>query len=551
VKIGTTGRGPSSARLAGSPFALAVGALKQDPGKLGILTACTIAAAATVFEPAYLSLSTGVVEASLRAQDSPAPMILAIGFLLLALMTLVGGSFADIFGRRRFLLVGLVGLTLSNLLGLAWLGTPKLFVLADLLNAVSGVLVLPAAVAIVSLTYGPALRPFAFAVLFTVQGAAMVLAMMLIPWLGEVWDGRATFVPVLVLCAAAIVLVARRASESRAPKSLRRSNIIVNLVVMIGIFVVVFLVVTRGIRSEGALLALLVGLVLLLLAAVVRWLARRSRHFQGVEVYGGRDLGLAIFAGVMMSFAQGAFFFQITPYFYNVQQVGDLEGALRFVPFVIGLVAGGMLIARLAVRFGARRILALSFGTSGVALLALTLLQVDTPYWVMVLPITLIGVAAGLSGPARTTVVMAAPPEGMINGSAAVTTAAGQTGYALGTIVSSVLVTRYADRVFVDALTAAGVPANVVASITEALQNAWSRLIASGYPELPDQVKSLTGVSYADAFTSGMTKMFFLIAIGMFITALVMLVGMRRGLSATMAPAAAETSGDADSQSRS
>jgi MFS family permease len=216
------------------PLAVALTALRAEPVNFRILIACTIAASATVFEPGYLSLSTGAVEATLRAQDSPAPMFFAIGFLLLALITLIGGSFADMFGRRRLLLIGLAGLTLSNVLGLAWLHTPKLFVIADLLNAVSGVLVLPAAVAIVTLAYGQALRPFAYAILFTVQGAMMVLGMMLIPWLGGVWDGRATFIPVLVLCAFGLVLVLRRVPESLAPHTVRRSTIVVNLLVMAG-----------------------------------------------------------------------------------------------------------------------------------------------------------------------------------------------------------------------------------------------------------------------------------------------------------------------------
>ena len=65
-------------------------------------------------------------------------------------------------------------------------------------------------------------------------------------------------------------------------------------------------------------------------------------------------IGVAVLAGVMMMFAQGCFFFQITPFFWNVQEVGDVEGALRFLPWVIGLLLGGTFVARLALRFGAR-----------------------------------------------------------------------------------------------------------------------------------------------------------------------------------------------------
>ncbi len=159
------------------------------------------------------------------------------------------------------------------------------------------------------------------------------------------------------------------------------------------------MIVTRQIRAEQTLLLLVVAVALLLFVAVVRWLAGRMRHFQGVEVYGGRDLGLAVFAGVMMMFAQGCFFFQITPFFWNVQQVGDIEGALRFVPWVVGLLAGSVLIARLALRFGARRILVFSFLLSGAGLLALSLVREDSPFWVMIVPITLLGLCRGTGRP--------------------------------------------------------------------------------------------------------------------------------------------------------
>ena len=95
---------------------------------------------------------------------------------------------------------------------------------ADMMNAVSGVLVLPAAVAIVTLTFEKALRPFAYGILFAIQGSAMVLGMLLIPALGDVWEGRATFIPVLVLGVIAFVLVIRRVPEVERPVAPSREH---------------------------------------------------------------------------------------------------------------------------------------------------------------------------------------------------------------------------------------------------------------------------------------------------------------------------------------
>ncbi len=188
----------SSRRGSALPFGAMVEALKRNPDDLRVLFACTAAAVATVFEPTYLTLSTSVVQTWLRAPNSEAPMILTTAFLTLALLTLLVGALADFFGRRRFLLLGLVGLTVSNVLCLFLLDAPRTFAVADILNAVFGVMVLPAAVAIVTLTFEPSIRPFAYGMLFGIQGAALVLASLFISMLGGVGGGRATFIPVLV-----------------------------------------------------------------------------------------------------------------------------------------------------------------------------------------------------------------------------------------------------------------------------------------------------------------------------------------------------------------
>ena len=515
-------------------------ALRSDPAKLRILYACTLAAVATVFEPQYLTLSTSVIQAGLRTPNSPAPLIFATAFLLLALVTVIAGTAADVFGRRFFLLAGLGGLTLSNILGLIWLHSPT-FVIADLINAICGVLVLPAAIAIVTLTFEPMLRPIAYGILLGLQGTALVIAPFIIPMMGGAWDGRATFIPVVVIGIVASVMVVRHVPESSASKSLHRGSVVVNLIQIAGMFVLSFLLVTARIRSEQQVLVLSIIVALLLFAAVVRWLSQRLRYFEGIEVYSGRDLGFAIFSGIMLMFAQGCFFYQIVPYFDQVQKVSSLEFALRMAPYLVGLLAGGLLVARLALRFGARRILMFSFIMLGLAMLGLSQLKVDLPFWVMLVPITLIGLSGGLGGPARTTVVMSSPPEGLVNGAAAVNTAAGQAGYVLGVIISSVLVTQHADNLFITELTAAGVPADTVTQVSAALQNISARLIATIYPELPEAVTKLTGVSYANAFTSGMTQMFFVVAIWMFITALALYIGMRRGLRASFVVPPQET----------
>lgn len=515
-------------------------ALKQRPEALRVLFACTACAAVTVFEPGYMTLSISLVQIGLRAQASPAPLVLAAGMLVVALITLIAGASADLFGRRRFLVLGLVGLTLSNVLGMAWLHTPQLFLIADLINTVSGVTVLPVAIALVTLAFGPALRPFAYGLLFGVQGTALVTSILLIPLLGGVWDGRAAFLPVLVLGGVALFLVHRAVPESRAPASLHRGTVILNLLFVGGLFVVMFLVVTDSIGSREVMVALLAAVFLALIARLVRVASTRSTRLQGIQIYGGRDLNMAMFAGLMLMFAQGCLFYQINPFFLHVQEVGPVGIALRYVPFVLALVAAGLLVVRVTLRFGPRLVLVFSFLLVGTAMLGLSFVRPDSSYWVMVGPFVLLGLGAGLGGPARTTVVMGSWPPGIVGGTSAINTAAGQGGYALGVIVSSVLVSRHADRQYLDALSEAGVSPESVDRVATILGDVVNRLLVADYPELPVLVQRLSGVAYSDGFAAGMARMFFIVAIAMFLTALATFFAMTRRPGSDQAPVATD-----------
>ncbi len=92
-------------------------------------------------------------------------MVIAMGYLILAVLTLIVGTSGDLFGRKRVLVVGLVGLTLANLIGAFTLGSP-LFVLTDLVGTITVIAVLPMCSAIVTLIYPPFVRPLAYGILF-------------------------------------------------------------------------------------------------------------------------------------------------------------------------------------------------------------------------------------------------------------------------------------------------------------------------------------------------------------------------------------------------
>ncbi len=516
------------------PFGIIVKALRSDPQALAVLIACTLAISVTGLEPAYLSLGTDEIQSQLRTPASNAPMYVALVYLVLAVLTLVAGTTGDLFGRKLMLIVGLIGVTLSNVVGALTLGTP-FFVAADVLNSISSVMVVPMTVAIVTLAFKPMVRPFAYGMLFGFLGLALVVG----PTLGGIFEERGTpalaFLPVIVAGPLAIWLVPRAVLESRTPRALRRTSAVLNLVLLAGIFVLVYLVVTMRAFFQNWMIVLIMGGALILTVVFGRRLIRRSRYFSGVELYTSRDVGLAILAGIVLSAGQSVFFYQMAAFFQDVQKVGPVITGLRLAPFVLGLLAGSFLIARLALRFGARRLIVGGLVFMGLGLVGLSVVQVQTPYWVLLVPITLLGFGFGLAVPARTQVVLSAPPSELVGSAAAVNAAAGQSGYALGVILSSVLITQFANSIFLGTLKRAGASAALVETLSTALSDVFRLTSESIYPQLPDTIANLVTASYASAFTAGLGQTFVVFSLLMFLTSGIVFFFMRRGLKAAQA----------------
>ncbi|MBK8051002.1 MAG: MFS transporter [Anaerolineales bacterium] len=228
-----------------------------------------------------------------------------------------------------------------------------------------------------------------------------------------------------------------------------------------------------GYSSRNALLTIAIGLGGLILA--YRYFYHRLRRRGEIKLYNARGLAFAMLAAMTASMAQAfPLFYQFWTYFVDVRGLGGVAASLQFAPYIIGMLVGTMLIVRLSTRFGARRLI-----TGGLILMALGLailsrIAVDTPLAYLVVPITILGLGLGITGPARTSVILSAPPPRLMGSGAAINTAAGQSGYALGVIVSSLLVTTLATN----ALNTQLHQSNASPALIAQVNSAWSSVFA-------------------------------------------------------------------------
>lgn len=515
------------------PGRIFFGSLTADRRAFRSLAACLLAIAATNLMPPVISLGTAPIQLGLRQVGSGVPILVAANYLLLAILTLAAGATGDAIGRKLFLLIGLAGVLLAGLASMFWLGTDG-FLYADLLLNVAQVTITPMCIAIAAIAFGPGVRPFAFGAIFSTQAMAMGASAALFSLLQDVGNGAIVYLLPLVLGVIAFWLIVRQVYEPAEQQRIVWRELLVNLLWAGAVFMAIYglVVYAGGLTSRNALFAIAVGLGGLILA--YRYFYRRLRRRDEIKLYNARGMVFAILAGMTLAMVQGTLFYQFWTYFAEVRRLGPVVTTLQFAPFVVGMLVGTLLIVRLSTRFGARRLIAGGLMLSATGLLALSLIQVDTPLVMLMLPITVLGLGIGIVGPARTSVIISAPPPRLTASGAAINSAAGQSGYALGVIVSSFLVTVLADGAMRARLHQSNLSSDVVMQLESLWKNAFARAMSGAYTMLPPEVAQAVTIHFGPAFTSGLAQTVLIMAGFLIAAAIAVFVGMPRGLQGSL-----------------
>ena len=479
------------------------------------------------------------IEAGLRTIGSGVPIVVAASYLLMAILTMLAGGTGDAVGHKRMLLFGLGAVIFGELASMFWLGTPG-FTYADAVLNLAQIVVTPMCVAIVSFAFVPGVRPFAYGVLFSTQAIAIGLSSALYSILKPLGNGTIVFFIPVVLGVVGLQLIQHAVRETEQDKPVEWRELVINVAWIAGVLLGVYGVVAYagGFTTQNALVIVAIGLGGLALA--YRFFYRRLRKRGTLELYNVRGLAFAILAAMMAAMMQAALFYQYWTYFIDVRGVNPVEASMLYTPLVLGMMTGTMIIVRLATRFDARRLIAGGLLLAAIGMISLVLVGTETPLAYLIIPFAMIGLGLGITGPARTSVILTTPPPRLIGSGAGINSGAGQAGYALGVITSSVFLSGLAGNALANQLRAAGVPQNAIVQVQSSLGNVFARAMSGDYTELPAQADQALKTAFAPAFTTAMGQTMLVMGLLAAAAAVAIYIGMERGLQGSMmqAPAA-------------
>ena len=392
------------------------------------------------------------------------------------------GVLGDRFGRKRFLLAGLVLFAVASLAS-AYAQTPGQLIATRALMGVAGAAIMPVTLAIISNVFDPRERARAIGAWAGAVGLGVAIGPVLGGFLLEnFWWGSVFLinVPIIVV---GVVAVAMLVPESRDPDP-GRIDVVGVLLSVAGLVALVYGIIDGGEHGFGRPSVwawTLSGLAILW--AFVAW--ERRTPFPSLDVRLFRNprfsaasatIGLSFFA------AMGTFFF-ISFYLQLVRGYSPLSTGLLLLPFAVAQLAFAPRSAAMVKRYGARAVSAVGMALTAAALLGFVFVGEDTPIWIVAAIFFVQGVGmANVMPPAMESIMSSLPREKAGVGSA-VSNTVRQVAGALGVaVLGSAVAAVYRDRM-AEATSALQEPVRGIAS--ESISGAYGvaeRLGALGAP---------------------------------------------------------------------
>ena len=269
------------------------------------------------------------------------------GFLLL------GGRMADLLGRRRMFMLGLVLFSVASFAGgiaqsEGWL------IAARAIQGLGAAIVSPAALSIITTTFAEgAERNRALGIWGAVAGAGGAAGVLLggILTSGLSWRW-VLFVNVPIGLIAAL-LAPRTLVESRAENGAQTFDLPGAVTVTAGLSLLVYAVVdtvNSGWGSTATLLRL-AGAAVLLVAFLV--IERRQRHpLMPFSIFRLRTLRGANIVGLLIGMSLFSMFFFISLYLQDVLHYSPIKAGISYLPLSVGIIVSAGVASQLVTRLG-------------------------------------------------------------------------------------------------------------------------------------------------------------------------------------------------------
>jgi len=351
-----------------------------------------------VLDIAVVNVALPSIQADLGFSQENLQWVISAYALFFGGFLLLGGRAADLLGRRRIFLVGLVVFTVASLLaGLAWSETS--LIAARALQGLGAAIISPAALSILTTTFSEGKeRNTALGVWGAVGAFGAVAGVLMGGILTDVLSWEWIFFVNVPIGAAGFALAPFLLGESRDEEA--RSFDGPGAVLVTGGLTVLVYAITQA-NDYGWSSLETIGLFAAagaLLAAFVAWEARASQPLMPFSIFRLQTLVGANVAGLILGTALFAMFLMLTLYMQQVLGYSPLRTGLGYLAVAGTAIVWSALAAQLVTRIGVKPVLVAGMTFLTVGLLYFTQVDVGGSYLGDLLPgFLLVSIGMGFS----------------------------------------------------------------------------------------------------------------------------------------------------------
>ncbi|MET9359066.1 MFS transporter [Streptomyces sp. NPDC006617] len=320
------------------------------------------------------------MQESLRTQLTGLQWIVDAYVLLVAMLLLSGGVFADRFGRKRVYLTGVAVFTVASLLcslapSLGWL------VAGRVLQGIGAAALSPASLALLAAAHPvPQERIRAIGLWAGISGIGLAAGPVAGGVLTDAFGWPAIFLVNLPIGVILVLVGLRHLGESRNPGA-PAIDVPGTALSVLAVGVLTYGLIEGGARGWTSPVILgSFATAVVLLAAFVAVEARRDAPMLPLRLLRQRLFTVSNTAMVVVGFALMGSSFFFSQFFVYVQGSSVLRAGLQTLPVSVAMVIVSPYAGRLAARYGFRVVVTAGLALAALGLLALGTVHADTGY---------------------------------------------------------------------------------------------------------------------------------------------------------------------------
>jgi EmrB/QacA subfamily drug resistance transporter len=376
--------------------------------------------------------------------------------LSLAAPSVAAGRLADIFGRRKVLLIGTVvfiaGSAGSGLAQADWW-----LIAARVVQGFGAAAFFAASLSIVSNAFPPNERSKGIGVWAGIGTVGLAIGPLVGGYLTQTLSWRWFFFVNIPVAALAIILTLVAVRESKDESASRHIDLAGLLAVTVGLAALVLAIQQSDTLGWGS--ALVVGslVIAMLLFGLFFFIEPRLREpLIDLGLFANRSYFGACGVAYAQNFGFAALLFFLTLYLQNILGYSPLQAGFVFLAFSVILAVVDSFAGRLAAAVGARPLMAVGMALCAVAFLLLFLLRPTSGLAIVIAALLVAGVGQALAYTVSTTGGMQAIPEAKAGAASGILSMIRLLGAVFGVAVTGALFKAMENDRLVELLAAAG-----------------------------------------------------------------------------------------------